>query len=303
MQRLGDVTMQSRPLQFHASMLFNKIYFFQSLKFEPCTLDNDIRTTTNLFSDFIPSLQKRFGFLTEFLEIDSKQAFVSRLDHIFAECLEGVRPIIHIDMHGSKTLGLRIEPTGDFLAWEELANKCRQINLVCHNNLMLILTSCFGLNSIRNVTILKPTPYYALIGAEKNPPGGYIDNQFPGFYETLLTELDIDKALEHISEHYKLYLSEEHFAVAFTKYIREGCMGKGKQMRVEKLVSDHLVSQDSYPKLKLRDARKLIKENIRPSPDKFEFYKNRFLLANDIANRGRFNLNIEDISSFLKENL
>jgi len=132
-------------------------------------------------------------------------------------------------MHGDSEKGIEINPDGKFVSWKEFKAKCQQINIACANNLSVVLASCFGFHAITEVKISEVSPFYLLIGSEKIISAGYIEKQFPQFYNKIFEDGNLDNAMEIIADRYKQFLSDKMFVISFSKYLAEGCIGKGRQ--------------------------------------------------------------------------
>ena len=65
-----------------------------------------------------------------------------------------LRPIIHIDAHGSEDkTGVRVLPSGDVVPWADLAGLFRNINRETLNNLVVVMSMCYGFRGIVPVGI------------------------------------------------------------------------------------------------------------------------------------------------------
>ena len=73
-----------------------------------------------------------------------------------------MRPMIHIEMHGSKD-GLWLSEENTVLSWEELKGPIRHINIESKNNLFFFLSTCYGLISWTYTNVGNPALFYGYI--------------------------------------------------------------------------------------------------------------------------------------------
>jgi hypothetical protein len=284
---------------FQAVCNFNHIYILESLV--QGGTNSDLRTAHRLYEDILIPLSQREGFLLDFIEIKSKQDFLDAFGRILMDSMNGHFPLVHIDMHGDDGKGLEINPTKEWISWDEFKALCRGINIASHNNLPIILASCFGLNSINSVSMYDVTPYYLLVGSQKRVPAGFIDSSFRSFYSEIFASGDIDLAVANISDYYGMYLSEKLFATAMINYFKAGCKGKGRTKRIEDLLTK-VVNGGQSARYDLKAARRKLKQAIKVDGAVFDRYASRVLMYNHPSNLGRFSITFQSILDFLNKN-
>lgn len=271
---------------------FNHIYIIQSLK--RGGTESDLPTAENLYESSLIELAHKNHLLIDFFDVKDKRSFINKLGIIQNEIALGHVPFVHLDMHGDQKKGLEINPSGEFISWRELKTNCQQINRACNNNLALVLTSCFGFHAITVISIKETSPFFLLIGSEEVVEAGFIDSRFKAFYSSLLQDGNIDKAIQHIQKHYKLYLSETMLVNTFAKYIVAGCKGKNRQERIERLITEFKRGSDSQL-MNISESRKILRRFIKPNEASLQRFKNSFLMANHPNNHGRFNVSLDYI--------
>jgi hypothetical protein len=120
------------------------------------SLDPSEMGTTNRVHDDVQPYFVNIGLPFHAIEPRSRKEFLAALAGIAKRASEGLRPIIHLDAHGSLENGLRIAGPGDYVSWSELVDHFRPINVATQNNLCVVSAVCFGLHAIKPVTIDKP---------------------------------------------------------------------------------------------------------------------------------------------------
>lgn len=182
-----------------------------------------------------------------------------------SEAARGVRPLIHIDMHGGKDAGLEIAGEGKCVAWPRVADLLGAINIAADRNLCVVSAACEGLHVISEVSINKPCPFAILIAPEESILLTFlIDNTFK-FYRALLQSNDIVAAYEaHLSTDLTLFNAQKQFARALSLYIRDHCVGPGANARIDELIEEVKKTKTLSPADEA-EARRVARESIEPS--------------------------------------
>ena len=266
---------------YSTEQTYSKIYVCEALQ------DDELSTGMQLARDTLKLLCDNM----EAYKVSDKREFMAFMNRVELQTREqGVFPIIHLEIHGNKSgLGL---PSNETIKWDELSDICRAINEHCSNNLLVVLAVCHGYHLVLQVNITKLTPFCSLIGPTDTVLDTQIAEDFPIFYKTLLNSNDLDLAFSTLGEPYRLYSCEELFAKSLVAYINEHCRGRGRQARVEEL----LTKVNQFPsELSIGDKRKLIEELIEPDIDKLEVYRNKFLMADDPKNKEKFTATVDEL--------
>lgn len=277
--------MPKNPVEFVAECTFNKLFLIQSLE------DGELKTGTRLALDSLTPMCRELGFGLTAYDVRSKAQFLKALNTILTDSSnpeKPIYPILHFEIHGARDKsGLMLSPSGEIVAWAEFAAECRRINTACKNNLFVVMAVCYGYQSILAVDIKDVTPFCLLIGPERTVTAGYIEDRFPQFYATLIRQNDIDAAMLHLIDEYRMYLCERLFFRAFFKYTKEQCVGEGKQKRIEDLI-ERLQTNLGGELPNPEDVRKQLESVIKPDPDAFARFKARFLMSDHTDNANRF---------------
>ncbi len=257
----------AHDLIFESRFLNNAVFIIDALG------ASDFQTARRL-NDNLSSLTLSEGSrYCHYVKVTTPAESESLLQEILNSCEHGLRPIIHIEAHGSQEEGLQIADSHQFLSWETLATWCLRINTATGNNLGVVLASCFGFYAITHITIRNPCPFYFLIGSDRTVSAGYIDDKMCRFYRRLFDERNIDVAMREVDEGFRQFQAEKFFCIAFGKYMRRACMGSGANVRVEKLISVALASGIPRTTENLKWLRTSVKQFVRGLDRQRETYE------------------------------
>jgi hypothetical protein len=213
-----------------------------------------------------------------YMSVNSKQMLLTFLNSLQDNVeFDGLKPIIHFHMHGSKELGLEIGSTGEFVSWLELSKSLRKLNILLKNNLCIISTACHAYHMISEISISKATPYTCLIASQEEITFGYIDDNIIRFYNELFLKNSLSDAYDILKESLNYYHSEKVLAIALAKYIIKSCKGKGRSERQENLLTSALVGKPIN--ITLNEVRKIIKNYIAPDENLLNRYIDIFLIG------------------------
>jgi len=238
--------------------------------------------TPNRIAEDLTGLSQTTGINFHHHEISCKNEFFLLLDKIKTETASSLRPILHLDMHGNKN-GLEIGKSGEQIIWKDLIEKFEDINVNTENNLFVFVTACEGLNLIRPISILRPTPFFGLLAPQDTITVGDVEDGAVPFLKKLLETKNLDEAKTVISKKFKLYSSEEHFIISYAKYVQNHCIGRGGRERKERLLSEALIAGDSENIQNTKFVRKIIRNSIarqmKPSQQQMDDCASRFLIG------------------------
>ena len=281
-------------IEFMTEVQYNQVHVIQSLPAQEC------QTGRRLAFDTLKQICAGTGTDFRYSEVHSRTDFRQVLDSVKGECLhpEAPRfPILHFEIHGfHDAKGLLLDPTGEVMLWSEFADLCREINRASSNYLLCVLAVCYGYRSILSTSIKDVTPFCWLIGPEHEVSAGTVADGFPRFYESLFRDGDVNEAMAVLGTEFQRYDCQKLFLQSFVRYWLRLCTGKGAQFRVEDLVTR---AKHKLPGISLPHARKVIKGRIRPTAREFDKLKNRFLMADDLRNSGRFDVTFSDVEAIV----
>ncbi len=191
-------------------------------------------------------------------EVPSKAALLDALDKIEAAALQGCRPLLYLDMHGSAEKGVEIAASGEYVSWATLVEKFRRINIASDNNLVVIAAACFGLHAIKQTTITQPVPFFMMIAPEHTIN--------VGFLLQMLSGNDVMAAYrDNLEPQMSMFHCMKIFLGSMAKYIDRQCKGKGGEQRRERLLTDILLEGRSRTTKNLMQIRADMKGGLKPS--------------------------------------
>ncbi|UFK97711.1 hypothetical protein [Kaistella faecalis] len=268
---------------------FNKIFVIESLD------ESDSKTGKMLFDDIISRLAK-YGdgsFTCEYLDISNRAEFDDAMIKIAIECGRGVKPILHLEIHGSE-LGLKLK-NGDLIPYPILAMQLSILNRGCKNNLFLTMAVCHGAMISFNIQLSEPAPFLGFIGAYNEVSDYDILLKYTEFYQEFLISRDFDKAFEYFlkvnavdSKKWHLIDTYELFVKIYKDYVKEKLDPKKNKERAK-------LALKPYHFINRRERRKKERNFIEVlNNSKQHFYKEHsrkfFMIDLYPENEGRFNL-------------
>lgn len=273
-------------LTFDSRFTNNAVYILDGLK------SSELQTAQHLYEELGDLKYETETPYCSIIPIASRAELFSALDQIREFCVEGVRPIIHIEAHGGKSTGIVLGNNEEQVSWGELAIRLGKINEATTNNLGVVMAGCFGLYAIQPITITKPSPFYFLIGSDEKVLAGEIDDVMKKFYRVLFQSNSLQIAMKQVDERFKQFHVEKMFCVAFGRYIKQQCIGQGRRARVEKLLSELVENGMPRNRENLRNSRRTLKQLVRPSKAAFDKYAKLFM-------HGRYAITYEQLYAFV----
>jgi hypothetical protein len=216
-------------------------------------------------------------FLIEHVILRTRQHLVETMHQLARRAKKGLRPILHLDMHGDTKRGLEIAASGEFAGWQEVFAWLRKINLKTGNNLGVVGAACYSLSLIRSVSIFQPVPFYFLVAPEGIVSIATIDQRMPHFYKTLLASIGIGQAVAELGPQFSLFHCEKMMTIVLARYMKQQCKGRGLTDRKERLLTEALQSGLPRTTQNLRWLRRSMQDQLRPTDELIQRYANRFL--------------------------
>lgn len=237
---------------------------------------NEMGPSRKILEDLEPLVRKN-GWYFELKIVSSAKEFreyFSALERRVWQ--EGLRPLLHLDGHGSQVGGLVIGENSEQVPWSELEQILRYINLPLQNDLVVVTNVCFGLHVIMGIDISEPSPIHILIASQNEVKEGFLIDNSMSFYNDLFSTKNITTAFEqNFSEGgLTLFHSDRMLLTAIARYFRRSTMGSGGRARREKLVTKVV---NETPIKDLKNARRLVKAAVKPSDQLVRDYVMKFL--------------------------
>jgi hypothetical protein len=193
---------------------------------------------------------------------------------------DGMRPILHLDMHGSREHGLEIGATRERVTWPTVVALLQAINRATQNNLCVVSASCFGFNAISEISITAPSAFYLLIAPENEVTFGFLADHTVGFYRDLFVGGDVQAAFDsNLSTSMRLFNADKMLFVSLARYIYAACRGKAARQRRERLLSEIFMAGRERTPANLKAVRKMLKDGLRPAQDLLDKYVQDFLVG------------------------
>lgn len=256
----------------------NEVVWITSLR------ENEQGVTRRILDD-LGDLFKSLKVNYEVHEPKTAAELLALLDNLEERARQGRRPLIHFDMHGGKKTGLHIVASGENIDWRSLAGRLRAINAATQNNLCVLSLACFGFYlAADTVSIDLPTPFFILAAPQETVTAGYVEDVVLPFYDQIFTKGDLGAAFRDVlGGKLTLFHSEALLYQSIGKYFKQYCMGKGRQQRVENLLSMARAQGAQMDEPQLKHFRKFIKDAIKPSQKVIDDKTQTFMMGKEIG--------------------
>jgi hypothetical protein len=264
-------------LQLSSILNINSVIWISSLE------GSEKGSTQRVIDDLQPYFVS-IGLPFKFVEPKTKAELLACLDAIERRARAGLKPIIHFDTHGNAESGVYIASSKEFVSWQQLVDKLREINIATQNNLGVVSAACFGTHVIKPIVVGEATPFFALIAPEEKVSFGYIEQHTVQFYQDLFEKGDVVAAYNgNFSERLKLFHCEKLLAIALVRYIAAHCMGRGKKKRQEALMTQ-VFEGGRLPNTRQnrKMVRSKVKHMIKPTQALIDRYVQDFLIGKKV---------------------
>lgn len=216
----------------------------------------------------------------KYYDAESPALFLDALRKVSGAAKDGLRPILHLDMHGSKKHGLEIGATKQLVPWPAVVHELQAINKATGNNLCVVSASCFGFHAISQIKIAEACPFYLLIAPENEVTLGFLADHTVDFYRDVFLGGDIHTAFKaHLSGAMRVFSADKMLFISIARYIHNACRGKPAAQRRERLLSEILAAGKKRTPENLKAIRKTIKAGIRPTQELLDKYVEGFLVG------------------------
>jgi hypothetical protein len=238
----------------------------------------EYQTAKHLYDELSPSFNTMTVSYCRILPARSRDELFSALYKIRQHCLDDdIAPIIHIEAHGSKGMGIEVGDNQEKITWGELCAHFGEINAITKNNLGVVMATCFGIYAASSIMVDQPSPFYFLIGSAVNISAGEIDDIMKKFYRELFQSKSLSFAMKQVEDKLERFQVEEFIYDIFGRFISESCVGKGRRTRIEGLVTSSIEGGIHPNSENLRMLRQLAKSCTKQSKDIFEHFAGIFM--------------------------
>lgn len=285
--------------------LFNKLYILQSLTDTDQKTGEELEKRINTFSR-----DNSINFQAVLFDLHSKEDWERAWNGVYTSISQlNIIPIIHLVMHGNSThIGIERGSKG-LIELSELFEKTRKANILSHNNIMLSMAVCEGLNVIQLISLEKPMPFCTILASQESLCNSISLENFTIFYESLLKSANIDHAFYCLQKQgvgeidkYQLIKSEQLFTNVMQMYLEKKCNKKAIEMRAEEIasMSNIDISDPETKKIFVETITKMLTEENAKS---YETYVNNFFMFEQFPSiKERFLIpkSLEDFQQWVK---
>ena len=279
----------------HTGTLFNKVWVIESLR------PGDRETGKTLYNDvLLPISGREPDLAVEIACPTDRESFFNVLSGVERDANAGVFSMIHFECHGSKK-GLQLTNL-DFVSWSQLRDALIRINTASRLNTIIVVAACNGIHLINVSTRLDRAPFWAVIGPVEEISDLAMKRDFAAFYDTFFHSLNGDDAINALNRGgsgpvraYQFRSSAGLFMRAYITYHQTHCIGKGRKVRLEALVTEAMKDPASRSK-GVNWVRKRLKVELAKERKHFMKFKNRFFMIDKFReNSNRFSMSYDDV--------
>lgn len=239
----------------------------------------------------LPVVQYKVGNSTEFIKI---------FDELTVNAEQGLRPILHVDAHGTENDGLLLSPSGERIEWSDIIEYLRILNVATNNNLTCVFALCFGLHLYKQVSLKEPVPAYFFVAPPSEINVGFLEDNTLAFYREVNHTSNVTDAFNKtLAMEMESIHCQGLFLQSLLRYIRKYCTRKQRQERQELIVTTVLeregIVNPTSPQL--RRIRQYVRQCLKPGQHLIDQFEPSFLLGRSAA----FAYN--DLEAILQQNL
>jgi hypothetical protein len=274
--------------EFQSGFQLNSLVWVGSLRPE------DGGTTDRILEDIEPMLD-RIGLRFFRVEPTSAEHFKEILGGLADAAQHGMRPVLHLDMHGSKEEGIQIAATGEYVPWRTVFDHLRPVNIQTRNNFCVVATVCFGFNVILppavSFDVKEACPFYMLIAPPEEVTCAFLEDRIGKFYQEVFAGGSfIGPYKEHLADKMELFHAERTLLSILAIYVRDSCRGSGGDARRETVLSGLFERGVANNRATRRFFRKSIKSALQPTQTLIDNCVDTFLLGKPVS------FNIDDLN-------
>ena len=178
--------------------------------------------------------------------------------------------MLHVDAHGTVAGGLLLAPSGERIAWSEIIELLRGLNVATANNLTCVFALCFGLHLYKQVSLKKPVPAYFFVAPPSEISVGFLEEQTLAFYRETIHTSNVTAAFNTtLGANMQSFHCQGLFLQSLLRYIRTYCMGRRRQDRQERMVTAIFMRDDRGGSVCLNSFEpfcKWISRSVMPRP-------------------------------------
>jgi hypothetical protein len=273
----------------------DNVLYFDSVFIIDLLGPTDMPTATWLRdSTLLPAAEKDSTLSVVYKKVDTREHLQSAIADLKAHTRGGHAPILHVEAHGDKDLGLQL-PNGDHVAWIEFKDALTEVNIACGLNLLVVMAACSGGYMLKTMQPTERAAAWAIVGPIEDVRAGELREAMAEFYWALLGSLDGRAALDAMNASrvvaewkFKLYTAEMMFCWVYRYY--KGYTDRTVKERARSIAAAAAAVDGlgEFQKGVLRKQAMLELENHEPTYVRFQSY---FLMLDLFPeNASRFDL-------------
>lgn len=236
------------------------------------------------------------GFKVIRREVPDRKALITVMAELAEQARAGLRPILHLDAHGTAEEGLLLAPSADRIRWNVMIDLLRDLNVAARNNLVTVFALCFGLHLYKDVSLMKAVPSYMFFAPSSEVTVGFLESQTLAFYKQVNDSSNITEAFRStLAAQMESFHCQGIFLNAIARYVRTECRGKRRRDRQEQLVTA-ILKRDKITNPtgeQLREIREKIRHALDPGQGLVDRFAPAFLIGRSAA------FNYEDVERVL----
>lgn len=206
--------------------------------------------------------------------------FFQFLEEVYYRIEKGLKPLIHIDMHGCERRGLEIGANGDYIDWQYVVDVLRVLNEKLNNQLIVLITACHGLHAVLPIQFEKSAPFLCLFAPEEEIKFADIEDKVPQFYSELFSTGSLDSALDKLGSKFTLFNCVDFLFKVLAIHIERECEGRGGRERREELLTQIMQTSLGDTPEKIGSYRAFVKDYIKPDQALLDRFTSNFLMGN-----------------------
>lgn len=214
--------------------------------------------------------------------VENRQDLFKVLEQLAEEANQGLRPILHFDMHGNSDAGVYLKPSGEWASWPELMDRLRAVNIATENNLVVVFALCHGLHLYKYAELKKAAPAYLFAAAQEAVTVGFLLDEVPEFYRQVhAADAFLEPFDATLGKQMTLINCQGLFLKALAHYVKNYARGEVLEDRIARTVQAKLKHEGvTAPTTEqLAEAGAQVRAGLEPSEKLIEVFAPFFLIG------------------------
>lgn len=274
-----SISFSDTALTISETLQINSIVWIHSLP------PDEMGPTRRILED-LDMLARTGGFHVIERHVRDHGELVRTMNELAEQATRGLRPILHVDAHGSSQEGMLLAPSGDRVGWSDVIELLRTLNVATGNNLVAVFALCFGLHIYKQVSLKKPVPSFLFFAPPSEISVGFLEAQTLAFYRHVNHSSNVTQAFaKTLSGPMEAFHCQGLFLQALVRYIRTHCRGKARERRQEQMVTALLERNGiaNPTSAQLKRIRRDIRAVLSPGQSLIDRFAAGFLVGRNAA--------------------